>query len=413
MSDVMLSSRDVRLGGNRFLGVPVGDSVAPVDLDEAGEALREAASHRYTVAFLGGGTELGLGYVPTRVDVLVRTTGLTRIVEYASSDMTVTVEAGLTLAALQERLRAEGQRLALDPPLPALATVGGLLATNAFGPRRARFGSMRDLIVGVSLIRADGTRVRGGGKVVKNVAGFDLPKLMAGALGTLGMIATVTFRLHPLPEASRLLRVTGCDAAALRGLRKSSVAAQLEPAATLAVRTGGAYDLYALFEGFEAGVAEQAARFALVAEATGAFADTLEEAERLTELDREARTYGSVRLRLAAPPAALETLDRTALDPLEAAFGDARTVLYPALGIAFVSGVPRDPGAAVAALGEARSALERLGGNLVVTEPGDDPLIRGLDPFGTLPASFALMRNLKDRFDPEHRLNGGRFLGGL
>lgn len=410
---ITFSSSDARSGGNRFLGVPVGDSVTPADLDEAAEALREAASRRWTVAFLGGGTELGLGYLPPRVDLLVRTTSLNRIVEYAPSDMTVTVEAGLTLAALQERLAPEGQRLALDPPLPAQATLGGLLATNAFGPRRARFGSLRDLIVGVSLIRADGARVRGGGKVVKNVAGFDLPKLMAGALGTLGMIATATFRLHPLPEASRLLRVAGCDAAGLRALRKSVIAAHLEPAALVGVRVAGHYDLYALFEGFEAGAAEQAARFALLAELAGTAAKPLESAEPLAALDREARVYGSVRLRLAVPPASLDALDRVALVPLEAAFADAKAVVYPSLGIAFLSGSPVDSPAAVAAIEQARAALESLGGNLVVTEASDDAAVRQVDPFGTLPGSFALMRGLKARFDPEHRLNGGRFLGGL
>jgi glycolate oxidase FAD binding subunit len=267
--------------------------------------------------------------------------------------------------------------------------------------------------VGVSLIRADGARVRGGGKVVKNVAGFDLPKLMVGALGTLGMIATATFRLHPLPEAVRLLRVAGCDAARLRALCRASVAAQLEPAALLGVRSGGRYDFHVLFEGFEAGVTDQAARFSRLAEAAGAAAEPLEGAEPLAALDRGARVYGSVRLRLAAPPAALEALDRSALVPLEAAFGDARAVLYPSLGVAFVGGSPVDPAAAVAAIEKARAALENLGGHLVVGEAGDDAVARQVDPFGTLPASFALMRRLKARFDPERRLNRGRFLGGL
>ncbi|MGB8205945.1 MAG: FAD-binding oxidoreductase [Candidatus Baltobacteraceae bacterium] len=389
-----------------------GESVAPADLEEAAEALREAASRHRTVSFLGGGTELGLGYPPQRVDVLVRTAGLTRIVEYAPADMTVTVEAGLTLAALQERLEPQGQRLALDPPLATAATLGGLLATNAFGPRRARFGSLRDLIVGVSLIRADGARVRGGGKVVKNVAGFDLPKLMVGALGTLGMIATATFRLHPLPAAVRLLRVADCEAARVRALCRASVAAQLEPAALLALRAGGHYSLHVLFEGFEAGVAEQAARFARLAEASGAAAEPLEGAATLAALDREARVHGSVRLRLAAPPSALETLDRAALLPLEAAFGEARAVLYPSLGVAFMGGFPADPAAAVAAIGQARAALESVGGHLVVTEAAGD-VAQGVDPFGTLPGSFALMAQLKARFDPERRLNRGRFLGNL
>ena len=390
----------------------MGDDVTPAELGEAEEALREAAGLRWHVSFLGGGTELGLGYTPPRVDLLVRTARLTRIVEYAPADMTVTVEAGVRLETLQSELRSHGQRLALDPPRADAQTLGGLLSTNAFGPRRTRFGSLRDLIVGISIIRADGVRVRGGGKVVKNVAGFDLPKLMVGALGTLGMIAMATLRLHPLPETTRLLRIGGCDAARLRALRRAAVSAQLEPAALFAARVEGCYDLYVLFEGFEAGANEQAARCERLAETFGNVAEPRDPA-LLGALDAECRTAGSLRLRVAAPPAALEALERFALAPLVENLDDAKAVVYPSLGIAFVSGVPADRPAAANALGQARSAVEGLGGNLVVTESADDGLAREVDPFGTLPPSFALMRALKDRFDPEHRLNGGRFLGGL
>ena len=115
------------------------------------------------------------------------------MLEHSPSDQIVVVEAGVTLATLQRTLAAHGQRLALDPPSADLATVGGIVAANAFGPRRTRFGTARDLIIGLSLVRADGIAARGGGKVVKNVAGFDLPRLFVGSLGTLGLITSVTF----------------------------------------------------------------------------------------------------------------------------------------------------------------------------------------------------------------------------
>jgi glycolate oxidase FAD binding subunit len=402
----------LRSDGDRPAGVAVGNELTPSDLDEAAAALRESAQRGTSVAFLGGGTEFGYGYPAKRVDLLLRTTSLNRIVEYTPADMTITVEAGLTLAALQERLAEEGQRLALDPPRPALATLGGLLATNGFGPRRARCGGLRDLIVGVSLIRADGLRVRGGGKVVKNVAGFDLPKLMVGSLGTLGMIATATFRLHPLPQSALVVRVPACEASDLRALRNAMVGRQLEPTALLAVRANWRYEFYVLFEGFAVGVDEQAQRFLQLALEYGRPGELLD-GGGFSALDDEARTYGSVRVRLAAPPSALEALDREALAPLERAVGDAKAALYPSLGIAFLGGFPGDPAVAAEAVLGARRILEALGGNLVVTEAGEPAFAGRVDPFGTLPSSFALMERLKARFDPERRLNGGRFLGGL
>ncbi|MBD5655270.1 MAG: FAD-binding oxidoreductase [Candidatus Eremiobacteraeota bacterium] len=387
--------------------------VAPETLDEATAVLAEAAARGDAVSFVGGGTELGLGYALKHVDLLVKTGALTKTVEYAPADMVVEVEAGRTLASLQAELAPHGQRLALDAPHPELATIGGLVATNAFGPRRTRFGSLRDLIVGVSLVRADGIRVRGGGKVVKNVAGFDLPKIAVGSLGTLGMIATATFRLHPLPETARTLRVAGCDASLVRRLTRETTARQLEPAALLATFDDGSYSFYAMFEGFALGVIEQAERFERLAAEFGATAEVLEDAALASTRDETIRTRGDVRVRLSVPPAALEELHRDALGPLLATFDDAKAVVYAAFGVAFVSGYLRDAAAAAATFARARASAEALGGNAVLIDARDAAFVERVDVYGTLPASFPLMRRLKDRFDPAHRFNAGRFLGGL
>ena len=405
---------DVRVGGTSLRGVPVKKIVAPTNLGEAATVLTEAAARGHAVAFLGGGTELGLGYPPARVDVLVRTTHLARVVDYAPADMVVEVEGGITLAALQRALAPHRQRLAIDAPYPELASIGGLVATNAFGPRRLRFGGFRDSMVGVSMIRADGERVRGGGKVVKNVAGFDLPKLAVGSLGSLGMIATATFRLHPVPESTRALRVAGCDGAALVALSRALVRDKLDPAAFVAVRDGTdvLYDAYVLFEGFDAGVAEQATRFEALAVAAGLAAERVA-ADRVGSLDETARTHGDVRARIAVPPAAFDALERGALGPLARAFAEPKIAAYPPLGIAFFAGYANDVDAAASALNDARTVAETLHGNLVLTEVRDRALSDAVDPYGTLPDSFFLMRRLKDRFDPTGRLNPGRFLGGL
>jgi glycolate oxidase FAD binding subunit len=250
---------------------------------------------------------------------------------------------------------------------------------------------------------------------VKNVAGFDLPKLAVGSLGSLGMIATATFRLHPTPEATRVLRVTGCDGPALAALARETFARKLEPAAFVAARNDarGSYDAYALFEGFDAGAEEQAVRFDALARDRGLAAERVAEIQRPNVLDEETRTHGDVRVRVAVPPADIVALDRDVLAPLARALRDVRTIVYPALGVAFLSGFAADVAAAEAALLGARAAAEALHGNLVVTDVRDRTLSDAVDPYGTLPSSFFLMRRLKDRFDPARRLNPGRFLGGL
>lgn len=392
-------------------GTPVGRSAVPASLEDAAAILGDAASRDETVAFRGGGTSLELGYPPERVDVLVSTERLTRVVDYAPADLVLEVEAGLTLAALQQTAGANKQRLALEVPYPELATLGGIVATNAFGPRRVRYGSLRDLIVGVSLVRADGSRARGGGKVVKNVAGFDLPKIMVGSLGTLAMIATVTLRLHPLPTAAAGFRVEGCTGDDLRALERAIVAAQLEPSAFLAERCPGGYRAHVLFEGFDAGVAEQSERFAALAVQLGRRAES-EAQTLLATLDETVRTHGNVRVRFSVPPSSLSLLESEALAPLAQALADAKVVTYPSLGVAFVSGFADDARAAILALEGARRCAERCTGNVVIVD-APHAVTERVDVYGTLPASFALMRRLKERFDPARRLNRGRFLGGL
>jgi glycolate oxidase FAD binding subunit len=385
-------------------------AIAPCDLAEAESVLAAAAVHGQTLTFAGGGTERGLGYPLEDVELTLDTKRLSRVVEYAPADMVVEAEAGITLAALQATLAANHQRFALDPPAPERATLGGLLATNAFGPRRTRFGSLRDLIVGVSLVRADGRRVRGGGKVVKNVAGFDLPKIAVGSLGTLGLIATATFRLHPLPAAARLLRVRVAGNGLLRAVVRELGARQLEPSAVAAYGELGASELFVLFEGFETGVAEQAERFVRLGEKFGLTCAHGSGPEELAARDGDVRLHGDVRLRIAMPPAALDALEGDVLAPLAAALDEPRVAVYPTIGVAFVSAVAHDCARADAAISVARATAEARDGNLVVLAA---PPSSAVDVYGTLPAAFGLMRELKLRFDPERRLNRGRFVGRL
>ena len=395
----------------------------PATLPEATEALRRAARDDARVLFLGGGTELTLGAPPAGVEVVLGTERLSRIVEHAPLDQIVTVEAGVRLGALQETLAASGQMLALDPPWAAQATLGGLVATNAFGPRRTRYGSIRDLIIGISIVRADGTEARGGGKVVKNVAGFDLPKLMVGSLGTLGLIATVTFRLHPRPESAGTVRFPDLDAEAVRRVVLALREGQLEPGAVaalvheggddLGVRFDGRFELGVRFEGFEAGVRQQTTKLLDLATRQGWGAERLgADAARdfwaRHDLAREAPA--GFRAKLAAQPMELERVANAAMGSLFTALEHARAVSYPLLGLAFVSGEVRGPGQVVAAVNAAREALAV---GRVVLHGAPAEVRAGVDVWGPAPAALPLMRAVKERLDPERRLAPGRFVGGL
>src|ERR1700736_3791622 len=159
----------------------------------------------------GSGSKDAWGNPPVRADLILSTARLDRIIEHAWADLTVSVEAGCTFATLQNTLAQHGQRIAVDPLWPEHGTVGGILSTNDSGTLRIRYGGFRDLIIGVTIALPDGTLASSGGKVVKNVAGYDLPKLVTGALGTLGIITRAIFRLHPLPRNVRSFTFSARD----------------------------------------------------------------------------------------------------------------------------------------------------------------------------------------------------------
>jgi glycolate oxidase FAD binding subunit len=384
----------------------------PGSVEEASEVVRAAAGDRLRLVFVGGGTDLGLGAPPTALDAVVRTVRLDRIVEYAPADQIVVAEAGVTLAALQAVLARERQRLALDPPLPDRATLGGIVAANAFGPLRTRYGAAKDLLIGATLIRADGTVARSGGKVVKNVAGFDLARLMVGSLGTLGMLAVVAFRLHPLPEVRETVRIAGLSPGAIWEAARAIRDARLEPAAAVGLGAGGRLDLGLAFEGFEAGCVAQAQRAVEVLRKLGAAARLSgEEGQAFWARHHADRTAGPFAARFSALPSRLAAV-ADGLAPLEAALDGARTIVHPLLGVGFVSGAPEDAAALPTSLARAREALARAEGALAVVRC-PDALRPGIDPWGPPPSAIALMRRLKERLDPEARLAPGRFVGGI
>jgi glycolate oxidase FAD binding subunit len=402
--------------GDVILGVRPGTVCEPSTVDEAAEVLRESALGGKTLAFIGGGTDLELGTAPTRIDAVVRTGRLAHVVEYSPSDQIVVAEAGLTLGELQRTLASHRQRLALDPPLPERKTLGGIIAANAYGPRRARYGSVRDLIIGISFVRADGTLARGGGKVVKNVAGFDLPKLMIGSLGTLGLITSANFRLHPLPEEEITLLLPGRTSAGLRSLVRGIKEAQLEPTSVVASwREADRFDIAVRFEGFRAGVAEQRKRLTglVRGEAAGA-CETLDEpaARAFWSLHDELRTTPALRAKLTALPAHVERIASEILPGLLATLGRPGFLWYATLGLGFLAGSPEDADSAARSLLAARERVAGLGGTLIL-QAAPSAIRERVDVWGPPPPALPLMQSVKSRLDPEARLAPGRFVGGI
>jgi glycolate oxidase FAD binding subunit len=386
--------------------------IEPASVEECAELMAKAARDRLRVAFVGGATALGLGNPGAAPDLVVCTRRLDRVVDYAPEDQVIVAEAGLTLARLAELTAANAQWFGADAPHRERATLGGLTAVGGFGPRRVRYGGMRELLLGLTLVRADGALAQSGSKVVKNVAGFDLPKVVCGSLGTLGLVARVTLRLHPAPEASHTCLAfdasSGDITDAVRALRR----AQLEPSSVVALRRGaGRFELGVRFEGFERGVQRDVERF--VQQLTGL---------RHSEPDRAssdafwrdheaARTDGDLRVRVAALPSQLAQVE-SLLEPLLGSLERPRQAWYATLGLGFASGQLTSDMRVIEALTLARSGLVRLGGSLTV-EAAPDAVRGAFDAFGPLPSAFGVMQDLKRRFDPERRLNTGRFVGGL
>ncbi|WP_026405550.1 FAD-binding oxidoreductase [Actinomadura rifamycini] len=392
---------DVRPGEPEegVLGVEPAAVAAPATVGEAAEVMRVAAEHGLAVVPRGGETRLDWGTPPRRCDLIVDTRRLDRLVEHAAGDLVATAQAGLPLERLGAELAGEGQRLALDAPLPG-STVGGTIATGASGPLRTLYGTPRNLVIGLTIVRADGQVAKSGGKVVKNVAGYDLGRLFCGSYGTLGLIVEATFRLHPTPTGRAYV------ARPVDGPEEAHEAVQAvlhSPVVPSAVEYLSPGVVAVLLEGVPDGVGARAQQ---TVELLGREAQVSEDAP-----DGWGRyPDGTVLLDVAAPPPALRDL-LAALPATGTAVtwnGDGHGYVGLSLGDSPV-GVPSGTVADVVA--DVRDALARHKGGAVVRYAPED--VRGaVDVWGPVPA-LRLMRRVKDQFDPDHRLSPGRFTGGI
>ena len=234
-------------------GVVPGLVARPADTAQVAEVLKAARAHGLTVVPRGRGTKISWGTAPTSADVLLDVSALDEVLDHAAGDLIVDTQAGVPLAAVQEVVAQGGQRLSLDETVPG-ASIGGSLATNASGPRRVAVGTARDLLIGITVVRADGVVAKAGGRVVKNVAGYDLGKLLIGSFGTLAVITEAVFRLHPAPAASRWVTVPVADPAQAQDVVQSVIHAQAVPAAIEVEWAEGSGTVSVLLEGRETGV---------------------------------------------------------------------------------------------------------------------------------------------------------------
>jgi glycolate oxidase FAD binding subunit len=386
-------------------GVPAAVVAAPTSTEEVAEVLRVADGNDLAVVARGSGSTLGWGTPPERLDVLLDMTGVTGVVDHAAGDLVVVVRAGTPMAELQSEVAAAGQQLALDSPYPA-STVGGTLAVSTSGPRRLLYGTARDLLIGVTFVRADGVVAKAGGKVVKNVAGYDFGKLLTGSYGTLGVITEAVFRLHPLPAARRVVTATCGDAVDAGRAALDVLGSQVVPSA---VELDGPHDavrVTVLVEGVEAGVAARTgALLGLLGDAASAHDDpppgfgTLPFADGGTGLKVTTSLTGVGPVLAAAHRVADEQDLEVRLN------GSAAGVLHAGLG------ADADAAAVAALVERLRVATAPYDGTVtVLTAPA--AVRAAVDPWGPVPG-IALMRRLKAELDPRRRLSPGRFVGGI
>ncbi|MDQ2688013.1 MAG: FAD-binding oxidoreductase, partial [Armatimonadota bacterium] len=255
-------------------GQTPAQSAAPRDLAEVQDVVRRAQG--WAIVPWGGGTRQHVGYIPAQYDLALSTENLNVVTDYQPADLTVTAQAGVTLAQLQNILAEHGQWLPLDIAQPERQTIGGIVAARADSLRRLAFGSVRDSLLGVSVVNAGGEIVKGGGKVVKNVAGFDLPKLFTGSLGTLGAIVTATFRVYPREASASTVLLRSNDNDGLGALAVRLLATTLVPSAIDLTGTLGAAEqtLAIRFEGSAAACDDQVRELLALADPLGATSET-------------------------------------------------------------------------------------------------------------------------------------------
>jgi glycolate oxidase FAD binding subunit len=409
-------------------GVEPSLVVEPGSVEEASELMKLAAREGLVVAPRGGGTKMHIGDPPTSLDLIVSTARMDEVIEYVPGDQVVRVQAGIKLEDLQNHLSGSDQMLAIDPPERG-ATIGGIVAANASGPRRYKYGTIRDLIIGITVVLHDGTVAKAGSKVVKNVAGYDLSKLFTGSLGTLGIIANANFRLHPIPDAARTVAVEVESPQAAGEAVQAIMHSKVEATAVELHYGENAKLLTVLVESIPAGVEAKAETASFLLRPIGEVREISdEEVEHLGP--PPAAGDDEVTIKIAAPPADLADVMGSVLGAAERrGLAHPRLTGHAASGVTIIglSGgeevvatedkgtnatTSSDEDAMAHFVNEMREIWVRRGGSVTLQRA---PLALK-DRVGTWDAGgdyLGLIRRVKEKFDPRGGMNPGRFVGGI
>ena len=390
-------------------------TVFPNSVEALSETVRQCAADRLPFAPIGSGSKFSWGNgLALDALMLVSTAKLDQVIDHAVGDLTVTVQAGMRFGELQTQLKKAGQFVAIDPSYEDRATVGGIVATGDSGALRHRYNSVRDMVLGVELVRSDGERVKAGGRVVKNVAGYDLMKLLTGSYGTLGIMTQVTLRLYPLQESSKTVFLSG-EASAVARVMRALLNSGLTPTAIdllsatvcepldLSAAMGLSMGLLVRFQGLAESVTEQVKRLMALGQS-----QELTTAVPLAE-DQLWQCLGQVLTREASADRVLckwavrsaETV--ATLSYLQEKFPDASARFHVGGGL----GQVQFPSVTAAELLGVRSFVEARGGFLTVLEAPDE-LKASLDVWGYQGNGLGWMRSIKQRFDPQGLLSPGR-----
>lgn len=390
-------------------------TVFPNSVEALSETVRQCAADRLPFAPIGSGSKFSWGNgLALDALMLVSTAKLDQVIDHAVGDLTVTVQAGMRFGELQTQLKKAGQFIAIDPSYEDRATVGGIVATGDSGALRHRYNSVRDMVLGVELVRSDGERVKAGGRVVKNVAGYDLMKLLTGSYGTLGIMTQVTLRLYPLQESSKTVFLSG-EASAVARVMQALLNSGLTPTAIdllsatvcepldLSAAMGLSMGLLVRFQGLAESVTEQVKRLMALGQS-----QELTTAVPLAE-DQLWQCLGQVLTREASADRVLckwavrsaETV--ATLSYLQENFPDASARFHVGGGL----GQVQFPSVTAAELLGVRSFVEARGGFLTVLEAPDE-LKASLDVWGYQGNGLGWMRSIKQRFDPQGLLSPGR-----
>lgn len=436
-----------RLGDYSVDGVVPRLAVCPTQRHEIVEIVRWAAEEGLAIVPRGGGTQVELGNIPGHYDVALDLSRFNRVLDYQPADLTATVEAGVTLAEFQRHLASGGKTLPLEAPLSGSATIGGILATGASGPMRASYGLPRDWLIGISVVGGMGVETKSGGKVVKNVTGYDLGKLYTGSMGTLGVIVEATFKLNPLHQRLQAL-VAGFPSMAFAIEAANGLSGQVYAPQGIQVVDGASWrrlpvDLRGLVGEEIAASGSAPGTVMLVAfvsgrvraverrllEGTGflrangaSSAQELDEAasrrllEGVTDLGWERDSGPCLVLKVAVPPSMTSRVLALLPQALEDLPG-AGTVADPGFGLARLMWQPNalgdgDASVVVGAVDRVRALARRLGGS-AVAERAPVEVKRMTDVWGPEPEGVGIMRRIKENLDPAGVFNPGRFAGDI